>query len=194
MSLTPEDRDRAQVYRVLAALFVAAPSAELLNSLKPVEGPPEALLVHAWNTLTEAAREPAEAWCDEYNALFVGVGKPEIMLCASYYLAGALHERPLAALRNDLARAGLERTPGTVETEDHVSALFEAMHRLIERNDAAQHTLYTTHVAPWIVQLCDVIDAHPLARLYRAASVFVRAFNEVELQAWSIEETSHTSL
>jgi TorA maturation chaperone TorD len=40
---------------------------------------------------------------DEHDALFGGVGKPEVHLFGSHYLSGFLNEKPLAALRSDLA-------------------------------------------------------------------------------------------
>ena len=43
---------------------------------------------------------------DEYDALFGGVGKPEIFLYGSHYLSGFLNEKPLARLRTDLAALG----------------------------------------------------------------------------------------
>ena len=35
----------------------------------------------------------------EYNILFIGVGRGEVLPYASYYLTGFLHEKPLADLR-----------------------------------------------------------------------------------------------
>ena len=46
---------------------------------------------------------------DEYDALFRGVGKPEVFLFGSYYLSGFLNEKPLVALRTDLRALGLAR-------------------------------------------------------------------------------------
>ena len=46
---------------------------------------------------------------DEYAALFGGVGKPEVFLYGSYYLAGMLNEKPLVAAARDLQALGLER-------------------------------------------------------------------------------------
>ena len=42
----------------------------------------------------------------EHEALFHGVGKPEVFAYGSYYLSGFLNEKPLATLRTDLASAG----------------------------------------------------------------------------------------
>jgi TorA maturation chaperone TorD len=41
--------------------------------------------------------------------LFIGVGRGELVPYGSYYLTGFLHEKPLARLRNDMSRLGIER-------------------------------------------------------------------------------------
>ena len=56
----------------------------------------------------DARRPPEQAHAAEYDALFQGVGKPEVFLYGSYYLSG-LNERPLAMLR-DLAASGPRAT------------------------------------------------------------------------------------
>ncbi len=44
--------------------------------------------------------------------LFIGLGRGELLPYGSYYLTGFLHERPLARLRDDLVKIGLERNAG----------------------------------------------------------------------------------
>ena len=55
-----------------------------------------------------AAAEPP-AVEREFFRLFIGVGRGEMMPYASWYLTGFLHDRPLADLRGDLRRLGVER-------------------------------------------------------------------------------------
>ena len=108
----------------------------------------------------------------EYNALFGGVGKPEIYLFGSHYLSGFLNEKPLAALRTDLAALGLGRDDTMSETEDHVAYLCEVMRYLIAGDDVEvanltqQQKFFTTHLQPWVMRMCDDIAAHPKARFY----------------------------
>ena len=86
-----------------------------------------------WQDLVPALRSPTAAVAaQEWDALFGGVGKPELFLYGSYHLAGFLNERPLAALRDDLARLGLTRDARRGETEDHVAFVFEVMRRPAE--------------------------------------------------------------
>ena len=72
---------------------------------------------------------------DEYDALFGGVGKPEVYLFGSHYLSGFLNEKPLARLRTDLAALGLARDEAMPETEDHIAYLCEVMRYLIAGDD-----------------------------------------------------------
>ena len=63
----------------------------------------------------------------EYFDLFVGLGRGELLPYGSYYLTGFLYERPLARLRGDLKRLGIEQTQGQSEPEDHAAILCEIM-------------------------------------------------------------------
>ena len=112
-STLDEETARAEVYGLLAALFYAAPSAELHGNIRvavteaPAAG---AVLESSWQELVAAAREQSlEGIGQEYDALFGGVGKPELYLFGSHYLSGFLNEKPLAALRTDIAALGLAR-------------------------------------------------------------------------------------
>ena len=59
---------------------------------------------------------------DEYDALFGGVGKPEVFVYGSFYLAGFLNEKPLAALRGE--RRGVT-VSGETAMASAVNWLFE---------------------------------------------------------------------
>ena len=136
----------------------------------------------------------AEAAASEYDALFGGVGKPEVFLYGSYYLAGFLHERPLALLRADLATLGLTRIEDRGETEDHVACVFEVMRYLIAGDDAAvsnleqQRRFFRAHVQPWVDRLADAVEAQPQALLCREVAALTRAFVQVETQAFDMLE------
>ena len=135
-----------------------------------------------------------EAIQDEYDALFLGIGKPEIFLFGSYYLAGFVNEKPLVALRDDLAEFGLARDEALGETEDHIACLFEVMRYLIAGDDLAvcnleqQRRFFRAHVQSWLEQMCDAIESHPRAEVYRFVAAFTRAFVQVETQAFDLLE------
>ena len=122
-----EELARAEVYGLLAHLFYAPPDAGLYSQIRVAvtEAPvPGAFLERAWGELVAASRRlEAAAVGDEYADLFLGVGKPEVFLYASFHLAGSLNAKPLVALRQDLKALGLERPEEVSETEDHIASL-----------------------------------------------------------------------
>ena len=133
-----------------------------------------------------------EAVASEYDALFGGVGKPEIYLFGSHYLSGFLNEKPLAKLRDDLAALGLARDETMPETEDHVSYIFEVMRYLIAGDDVEvanltqQQKFFAAHVQSWLPAMCEAITAHPAARFYAAVAAFTQAFVGVEAQGFDM--------
>ena len=135
-----------------------------------------------------------DAAAAEYDALFQGVGKPEVFLYGSFYLSGFLNERPLAALRDELAALGLARDETRGETEDHIAAVCEVMRYLIAGDDVAvcnleqQRRFFRGHLQPWVEALCDAAAAQPRAQLYRVLADFTRAFVQVETQAFDMVE------
>ena len=142
--------------------------------------------------MAQARELPAQAIADEYEALFGGLGKPEVQLFGSHYLSGFLNEKPLAALRGDLAALGLTRDEAMPETEDHIAYLCEVMRFLIAGDDVAvsnltrQRDFFATHLQPWVMALCDALEAHPKARFYGALAGFTRAFFSVEAQGFDM--------
>jgi TorA maturation chaperone TorD len=198
----PDDREeiaRAEVYGLLASLFFAPPSADLYAQLRvavteaPAAG---AFLETSWSELVASSRRlTPERVGDEYVALFGGVGKPEIFVYGSWFMAGTLNEKPLVDLRADLAALGLERPAGVLETEDHIASVCEVMRYLIAGDDlavsnlAAQQRFFDAHLRPWVERLCDTIIAHPGADFYRAVAGFARDFFAVEAQGFDLLET-----
>ena len=203
MRFTPPDDDReelarAEIYGLLAHLYVAAPAPEIHERLRlaPTEAPaPGGFLEASWTDLVAAARRVTrEAAAEEYDALFQGIGKPDIFLYGSYHLAGAMNDRPLVELRKDLSALGLERAEGVTETEDHVASLCEVMRFLIAGdapeicNLEQQRRFFRIHLQPWLESLCAEIEAHPRADFYRAAAAFTAAFAQVEAQGFDLVE------
>jgi TorA maturation chaperone TorD len=203
MSLTPpttsaldEETARAEIYGLLAQLYYAPPAPELLAALRvavtdaPAQG---AFLEEPWRQLVGAARHASDRdIADEYDALFGGVGKPEVYLFGSHYLSGFLNEKPLARLREALAGLGLARDEAMPETEDHIAYLCEVMRYLIAGDDVAvsnlsrQREFFSEHLQPWAGALCDAIAGHPRARFYAQLAAFTRAFVSVEAQGFDM--------
>ena len=195
-SALDEETARAEVYGLLAALFYAPPAPELLAQIRvavteaPASG---AFLEESWRQLVGSARELSDqAVADEFDALFGGLGKPEVQLFGSHHLSGFLNEKPLAALRGDLAALGLTRDETMPETEDHIAYLCEVMRFLIAGDDVEvsnltrQQAFFNAHLQPWVMALCDALEAHPKARFYAALASFSRAFFSVETQGFDM--------
>ena len=196
---TPDDREelaRAEVYGLLASLFIAPPCADLYEQLRvAVTEAPSAggFLETSWSEVVAASRRLSlDAIHAEYTALFGGVGKPEIFLYGSWFMAGTLNERPLVELRSALAVLGLERPVDVLETEDHIASLCEVMRYLIAGDDlgvsnlASQQRFFNAHLRPWVERLCGALAEHPKAAFYRAVADFARDFFAVEAQGFDL--------
>jgi len=188
-----EEAARAGLYGLLASLFCAPPAQELIDTIASSDVQGESPLESAWMELALACRRTSsEKAREEYESLFLGVGKPEVMLYGSYYLSGFLMEKPLAALRSDLSKLGLERPESVIESEDHIASLCEVMRFLIVADDpmcanlAAQKEFFAAHVQPWVSELCAAIRAHPHAHFYAPVSKLAQAFFEVEALAFDM--------
>lgn len=192
-----EETARAELYGLIAELFYTPVRASLLSQLRlaPTEAPePGSFLEEPWRQLVGAARACDDAHiASEYNTLFGGVGKPEVFLYGSHYLSGFLNEKPLAQLREDLARLGLTRDPATMsDTEDHVSYVMETMRFLVAGPDVSvsnltqQARFFAAHVQTWVPAMCDAIQAHPQAHFYAALATLTRAFVSVEAQGFDL--------
>ena len=129
---------RAREYALLATLLGRSPDALLLRRLAQLRGDATPLgLVHA--ALGEAAHRAEEDRVGrEYFNLFIGLGRGELLPYASYYLTGFLYERPLARLRADLKRLGIEAAPGQSEPEDHAAILCEIMAALVGKETSSR--------------------------------------------------------
>jgi TorA maturation chaperone TorD len=195
-SALDEETARAELYGLLAQLFYAPPAPELLANLRvaATEAPAAGgFLEEPWRSLVGVARELSDdAIAEEYNALFGGVGKPEVYLYGSHYLSGFLNEKPLARLRTELASLGLARDEAMSDTEDHIAYLCEVMRYLIAGDDVAvanlarQQSFFAEHLQPWVVALCDAVSQHPKARFYAASAELTRAFVSVEAQGFDM--------
>jgi TorA maturation chaperone TorD len=195
-SALDEETARAEVYGLLAMLYYAPPTPELLSQLRvaATEAPAAGgFLEEPWRVLVGAARDLDDAAiAGEYTDLFGGVGKPEVYLFGSHYLSGFLNEKPLAQLRNTLDSLGLTREESMWETEDHFAYLCEVMRYLIAGDDVAvanltrQQAFFAEHMQPWSTRMCEELAQHPKARFYAALADFTRAFLSVEMQGFDM--------
>jgi TorA maturation chaperone TorD len=184
-----EDRLRSYIYALIGRLLGEAPAAETLELLSVVESQPAEKdeLGRAWAGLQNAARDAsAEALADEYQALFIGLGRGELVPFGSFYLTGFLMERPLVALREDLARLGFERNEDVKEPEDHAAILCEVMAALSDEDGgfdfATRADFFRRHIGPWMGRFFADLTTADAADFYRAVGEFGRQFMEIEVE------------
>ncbi len=189
-TVAEEDGLRADLYDLLAALLAGPPSRAFLGRLASLSGD-SSPLGQAITALARLARATTERAAErEYNALFIGLSRGELLPYASYYLTGFLHEKPLALLRNDMARLGIARTEGTSEPEDNIASLCEIMAGLIrgrfgEPADlTAQRDFFAAHLAPWAGHFFTDLEGAEHSVLYAPVGALGRHFVEIEREAF----------
>ena len=176
---------RAGTYTLLAALLSRPPDQELLNRLRAIKdgGAQEGKdLQRAWLSLKQAAdRAEPQALEHEYQILFIGLGRGELVPYGSWYRTGFLMEKPLGDLRNELFELGFKRQPDVHEPEDHVAALCDVMSQLIEDEPISiQCRFFENHLAPWVQRFFRDLEQTPAADFYRAVGCLGQAFAEFE--------------
>jgi len=204
--LPPEDQARADFYALLARLFDDAPDAALLAAIAQaaplgvdtdIGGADDAApgLPAAWDALRAAsAAMDADAVAEEYNDLFVGVGKSEVNLHASHWLTGFMMEKPLVEVRATLERLGLARQAASSLLEDHLAALCETMRILIAGHGARapspiaeQRAFFERHIAPWVFDCCTAIIDSSVANYYRKVGQFTQRYMALERDSFAID-------
>ena len=138
-----------------------------------------------------AAADP-ESVKDEYAALFIGVGRGELLPYGSYYLTGFLNEKPLARVRQSLREIGVERDPAVKDPEDHIAALLDVMVGLIlgtfhgGSDLAAQKRFFDDHIAAWADYFFKDLEEAKTADLFKAVGSVGRAFLAIEKAAFEM--------
>src|SRR6516162_1493859 len=191
-SIDEIDAARADEYALLSVLLARPPDAGLLCRIGRLPRGDSPLGV-AHCALAEAARATtAEAVEREYFDLFIGVGRGELLPYGSYYLSGFLNERPLARLRSDLMRLGIERVETKCEPEDHVAMLCEVMAGLTGGQFRAgvdrQRQIFERHLAPWIGHFFADLASAEAADFYRHVGAVGGRFIEIETEGFALPE------
>ena len=184
------DSARAQEYALLAALLARAPDAALLKSIARLRGDPSPLGIAHVELAEAAAKASPQAVEREYFNLFIGLGRGELMPYASYYLTGFLHERPLARVREDFARLGIERSDDNHEPEDQAALLCEVMAGLAGGRFGApkgsDRDIFEKHLEPWIGRFFADLERAEEAGFYRHVGKLGRLFMEIETEAFAL--------
>ncbi len=190
VNVAEEDVLRADLYDLLAALLAKPPTRDLIDRVAKLDGD-DGALGRAVRALTRLARATTEAAAErEFNQLFIGVARGELLPYASYYMTGFLHEKPLAMLRNDMARRAIERAANVFEPEDNIASLCEMMAGLILGRFGEPETLdgqkdfFSTHIAPWAGHFFADLEAAKASVFYAPVGAIGRVFMEIEREAF----------
>ncbi|MEL6587388.1 MAG: molecular chaperone TorD family protein [Pseudomonadota bacterium] len=194
IDITPEDQSRADLYNFLGVLLANPPDELLLAQVAGLSGD-DTDLGQAIGTLSKLAKlSKPKTVVSEYNALFIGLGRGELLPYASYYLTGFLNEKPLAALRRDMSTYGLARAETVFEPEDNIASLMEMMGAMIAgrfgtpADLARQKTFFNTHIAPWAAHFFSDLEGAKGSVFYAPVGTVGRCFMEVEIEAFRLSQ------
>jgi TorA maturation chaperone TorD len=191
-----EDAARADFYALLAALFHHAPDARLLRTLAiapPIEGG-DAALAGAWSQLVAASGVvDEEAVAEEYETLFVGVGKAKVSVYAGWYEGQSVGTPARVRIMEDLASLGLACPAGVAEPEDHFAGLFDAMRVLVAGGAgrgpaslAEQKRFFEAHVLPGVGKFLAAVREAPESNFYRRVAAVGEAFVGIENESFNL--------
>ncbi|MDQ7069630.1 MAG: molecular chaperone TorD family protein [Rhodobacterales bacterium] len=190
VTIGEEDRLRARMYDFLGALLARPPSKELLQQTAGLTGDDSDLGV-AMGALARVGRvSQATAVESEFTALFIGLGRGELLPYASFYLTGFLNEKPLAALRKDMKAQMIAREANVFEPEDNIASLFEMMAGMIlgrfgdPAPIAAQVTFFNKHIGPWATHFFTDLEGAKNSVFYASVGAAGKAFLEIEREAF----------
>lgn len=185
-----EDRLRADLYNYLGLMLAGPPDQLLLDQSAALTGD-ETDLGQAINGLARVAKiSKPKAVQTEYNALFIGLGRGELLPFASYYLTGFLNEKPLANLRATMADFGMTRADGVFEPEDNIASLMEMMAGMIvgrfgrAASVAEQQAFFNTHIGTWATHYFNDLQGAKSSILYASVGAVGLAFMEIEKEAF----------
>ena len=192
-SISDEDRARAQMYQLLGILLADPPSGELLGGLASLQGDDTPLGSASRNLASRAEQTSPGDVQREYNNLFVGLGRGELLPYASYYLTGFLNEKPLSNLRRDLRARGIKVRDDVKEPEDHLGTLCEIMAGIItgkfvsDNGLPSQKAFFDAHLAKWAALFFTDLENAKAANLYAPVGSLGRVFMTIEADAFAIE-------
>jgi TorA maturation chaperone TorD len=196
--VSPEDQGRANFYALLSRLFAEAPDADLLRAIASASPLPTddvgAPLAQAWSkVIAVASAADADAMQEEFDALFIGIGKAPLNLHASHHLTGFMMEQPLADVRAANAALGLVASEQTRLVDDHLASLLETMRVLITGFEGfspksldVQRKYFDKHISPWYSPCLTNIVKSPLANLYIPVAEFGSEFLKLEHEQFAL--------
>ncbi len=186
------ERLRANVYALLARFLARPPDSATLAEAAGWAGDDTDFGKAVSRLAKSAAGADPKTVKEEYEALFIGIGRGELLPYGSYYLTGFLNEKPLARVRQSLRELGVERDPAIKDPEDHIAALLDVMVGLIlgtfrgGADLAAQKQFFDDHIEPWADYFFKDLEKAKTADLFKALGSVGRAFMAIENTAFEM--------
>jgi TorA maturation chaperone TorD len=196
-ALEPEDLARANFYGLVSRFFYGPPDSNFLAEVcreagaAPDEG--EGGLVAAWRKVQESCRSAYPPLLrQEFDSVFVGVGKAEVTPYLSGYAEPGGPDRYLVRLRDQLSGWGLARKLHVSVVEDHISGICDVMRWLIESQRAVgeQRRFFETFAYPGVTRFCAAVQKSTTASFYKPVAALTASFYEVERAAFEMESES----
>lgn len=191
--ISEEDRLRADMYNFLGLLLARAPGKELLGKTAALSGDdsPMGEAINAMARIAKASRVSAVE--SEFTALFIGLGRGELLPYTSFYLTGFLNEKPLAMLRKDMVGLRINRAPNVFEPEDNIASLLEMMGGMITGRFgeaaplAVQAGFFNKHIGSWAEHFFSDLEAANASVFYAPVGSAGKAFIEIEREAFRMD-------
>ncbi|MBB3994907.1 TorA maturation chaperone TorD [Sulfitobacter undariae] len=190
IQIDEEDRLRADLYNYLGVMLAGPPDELLLAQTAGLSGD-DTPLGKAIGGLARVAKvskpKPVRT---EYNALFIGLGRGELLPYASYYMTGFLNEKPLANLRADMAALRITRSETVFEPEDNIASLMEMMGGMIVGRFGGavplerQKEFFNKHIAPWATHFFTDLQGAKASVLYASLGAVGAEFLNIEQEAF----------
>ncbi len=178
---------RALIYRLLGRALAEPWDAGFLAMLTTLDGDDGDVGIALRAVATAAQGAAIDVARTEYDALFIGVARGELVPYASFYLTGFLHERPLARVRAEMQALRLARAGGRSDPEDHIATECEVMAALIGRSDVDdQAGFFERHMAPWAGRFFTDLERAASASLFRPIGTLGRLMMDLDRQGFAL--------
>lgn len=195
----PLEAARATEYRLLSRLMIEAPASDLLTRLARITGDASPLGMAHVRLAAAASETDAAKASRAFFDLFIGVGRGEFLPYGSWYMTGFLHDKPLARLREDLARLGVVVRGERREPEDHIASVLDVMAayatgELGDEPAPSEAEFFARHVEPWAARFFSELELSETSPFFGAVGHLGRVFLEIERRAFALAREAETGM
>ena len=185
----PHANMRTDTYVLLAALLNSPPGQDLIKLVQELQWDEDISekMQRQLNSLKLACQScKKEIIAEEFNRLFVGLGRGEMVPYGSWYREKMIQSSTLAAIRSDLRQLGIVRQSDSHESEDHAGALCEIMALISQEENeipiGEQSSFFAKHIGLWMVEFFKDLQSVQGVEFYRVVGAFGVAFLEAETE------------